>query len=90
MNTHGISLRELYRITEGPGTSKLKEAQERLDFAVEKIYGITKQDNHLQFLLDLNSSIAEKEEAGKDVVGPGIPDWIEKDQLVTEDCVSLR
>ena len=48
MLKHNISLRDLYRITEGPGTSKVVEAQQELDLAVEKVYGVRKRSDQLQ------------------------------------------
>ena len=90
MFKHNISLRDLYRITEGPGTSKVVEAQQELDLAVEKAYGVRKRSDQLQHLLDLNAEIAEKELSGDNVVGPGTPNCLEKRLLITEDRIGIN
>jgi hypothetical protein len=47
-----------------------------------------KNEDSLQFLLDLNSQIAEDEEAAKPVVGPGLPSVVtNRKAFVTKDCL---
>lgn len=87
---HDLSFRELYRALELPGASPLKDAHEKLDRAVRDAYGIKKSDDPLAFLLDLNQAVANREDAGVAVVGPGLPpDVKDKSKLVTDDCISI-
>lgn len=87
---HGMSFRELYRALELPGASPLKDAQAKLDKAVRDAYGMKKSDDPLTFLLALNQSVANQEDAGKKVTGPGLPPSVkDKSKLVTTDCISL-
>lgn len=90
MDKHNLSLRELYRSLEAPGASPLKNAQEKLDHAVRDAYGMGKSDDPLAFLLDLNQTVANKEDAGQAVVGPGLPPVVkDRKKLVTHDCIRV-
>ncbi len=85
-----MSLRELYRTVELPGASPLKDAHERLDEAVREAYGVGKADDPLMFLLDLNQTVANKEDAGEPVVGPSLPPIVTDElKFVSADCVSV-
>lgn len=87
---HDMSFRELYRTLELPGESPLKDAHEKLDQAVRAAYGMKKSDDPLSFLLDLNEEVANREDSGELVVGPGLPPNVkDKSKLVTEDCIQL-
>jgi hypothetical protein len=49
-----------------------------------------KADDPLAFLLDLNQSVANREDAGQPVNGPGLPATITaKSKFVTTDCLSM-
>jgi len=87
---HDMSYRELYRVLELPGTSPLKDAHAKLDEAVRDAYGMKKSDDPLSFLLDLNQAVANREDAGETVIGPGLPPVIKnKSKLVTADCIRM-
>lgn len=87
---HEISLRELYRSLELPGSSPIKDAQDKLDRAVRGVYGIKQSEDVLSFLLELNQEVANKEDAGEAVIGPGLPSVISnKYKFVTNDCIHM-
>ena len=88
---HSLSFRELYRVLEMPGTSPLKDAHMTLDKAVRDAYGMSKGENALVFLLDLNLTLASAEAKLLPVTGPGWP-CIAKDRspFITKDCLTLQ
>ena len=68
----------------------ISEIQTRLDNAVRDAYGMRRDADILQFLLDLNVKVFEKEQRGEAVQGPGLPDKIkDKTGLVSLDCVKM-
>ncbi len=73
MKEHNMSFRQLYRTLDLPGASPLKEAQAKLDHAVREAYAMSKSEDPLAFLLALNKIVADKEDAGETVTGPGLP-----------------
>jgi len=84
------SLRDLYRTLEVPGKNPLKEAHESLNAAVRSAYDMTAQDNILEFLLNLNRAVADREEHGLAVIGPGLPSFVrDTNVFITDDCVRL-
>lgn len=88
---HNLSFRELYRTLDLPGASPLKDAHEKLDEAVRESYGMTKTEEPLAFLLDLNHSVVSQEDAGELIVGPGLPLNIkEREKFITEDCLEFE
>jgi len=90
MHEFDLSFRELYRTLELPGSSPLKDAQAKLDLAIRDAYGMTKSENPLAFLLDLNQSVASAEDAGQPVVGPGLPPVVkQKASFVTDDFIRM-
>lgn len=87
---HEVSLLELYQLMELPGNSPLKDAHATLNEAVREAYGMDKSDKVLNFLLELNKHVVEKERSGEDVQPPGFPySRQEQSQFVTEDCISM-
>lgn len=90
------SFRDLYRGLELPGDNPLRTAHEALDRAVREAYlfGLPKRMqrmNELELLLELNGLCAEKEEAGKTIVGPGLPHFCENDnRFHSDDCIQLQ
>lgn len=87
---HDMSLRELYRTLEMPGASELKDLHTKLDDAVRAAYGMKKSDDPLTFLLGLNQEVANAEDAGETVVGPGLPPQVKKaSDLVSDDCIRM-
>jgi len=87
---HDISLRDLYRSLELPGQHPLKDAQEALDAAVRTAYGMSKSNNPLEFLLELNEEVVAAEATGKTVLGPGLPPSVKDPQkYVSSDCLRM-
>lgn len=81
------SLRDLYRTVDLPGKNPLKEAQKKLDRVVKKIYNCGKE-NELNFLLNLNFALSDKEKNNEIITPPGLPDFIKnKRGFITTDCV---
>ena len=87
---HDLSFRDLYRTLELPGASPLKDAHAKLDETVREAYGMGKSDDILAFLLDLNQSVANREDAGDTVIGPGLPPIVkDKSEFVTDDRIKM-
>jgi SAM-dependent methyltransferase len=85
---HNLSLRDLYRALDLPGSHPLKDAQAALDSAVRKAYGMTATEEPLAFLLSLNALVAAAEANGDPVKGAGLPSFInDRSAYVTEDCI---
>jgi len=90
MSQYNLSLRDLYRSLELPGTHPLKDAQESLDNAVRHAYGMSRTQNPLEFLLALNEKVSAKEISGEPAIGPGLPAFVKNRKLyVTDECVSM-
>jgi type I restriction-modification system DNA methylase subunit len=89
MQKNKLSLRDLYRTLEKPGKNPIRDLHTALDKAVIEAYGFEPEYDLLEQLLELNESIAWKEECNEEVQGPGIPKTYTGDisKLVTEDCV---
>ncbi|MBY5765213.1 class I SAM-dependent DNA methyltransferase [Rhizobium leguminosarum] len=86
MAKHSKSLRELYRSLELPGEHPLKIAHSKLDVAVRTAYGMTSKTETLQYLLNLNKTVADAESKGQKIQGPGLPQSIKnRDAFVTEE-----
>lgn len=87
---HGLSLRELYRSIEKPGTHPLGIAHAELDAAVRTAYGMKAREDVLQFLLELNRECADIEAKGASIRGPGLPSTFRnRDHLVTDDRIQM-
>lgn len=81
-------LRDVYRDLEIPGNHVLKNIQDELDDAVRNAYGMKSEDELLQFLFELNQWAFKREQSGKDVTGPGVPNGVDKSKVViSHDCV---
>ena len=90
MEERQLTLRQLYRIIDDTPDNPVSEIQTKLDKAVREAYGMGRNADTLQFLLNLNGHLYEKEENGEDVQGPGLPDKIkDKSAIVSEDCVRV-
>lgn len=90
IDKHRYTLRQLYRIMDDTPENPVSEIQTQLDNAVRDAYGMRRDADILQFLLDLNGKVFEKEQNGEKVQGPGLPNKIkDKSELVSDDCVSL-
>lgn len=91
MAKHHYTLRQLYRIMDDTPDNPVSEIQTRLDNAVRDAYGMSHEADILQFLLNLNGRVFEKEQCGEKVQGPGLPDKIkDKSSLVSSDCVKFE
>lgn len=85
---HNLSLRELYRSLELPGSHPLKTAHEALDDAVREAYGMGKKVDPLEFLLKLNADVVSAEKAGRPIEGPGLPSFVnDRKPFITKDCI---
>lgn len=85
---HNLSLRELYRSLELPGSHPLKSAHDALDTVVREAYGIGKRTNFLEHLLELNAEVVAAEKAGKEVQGPGLPYSVnDPTPFISADCI---
>lgn len=85
-----LTLRQLYRIMDDTSSNPVSDIQVRLDNAVRDAYGMRHDADVLQFLLDLNGKVFEREQKGEKVQAPGLPGKIkDKSVFVSEDCVKL-
>ena len=90
MEEHHYSLRQLYRIMDDTPDNPVSEIQTRLDNAVREAYGMAPNADILQYLLNLNARMYEREQNGEFVQGPGLPDKIkDKSEFVSDDCVKM-
>jgi hypothetical protein len=89
MDQNGWTLRALYQAAEVDGRHPLKDAQAALDAAVADAYGIPPDQGPIEFLLELNLLVAEDEQQGRKVRGPGLPDHLDpKDpRWFSTDCI---
>jgi hypothetical protein len=89
MAENGWSLRALYQAAEVDGPHPLNDAQAALDEAVRVAYGVPQDQDPLAFLFELNKLVAEDEEKGRRVRGPGLPDGLDpKDaRWMSSDCI---
>jgi restriction-modification enzyme MmeI-like protein len=79
-------LREIYQLTELPGSNILKDAQAALDIAVLECYGL--KTASLTDLLLLNQDVFSRQERGVSVTAPGIPPGIPRDAVISIDCMT--
>jgi hypothetical protein len=85
----GGGLRDLYRTLDLPGKHALRAAHEELDSAVRSAYGVEKEDEELNFLIELNALVSRKIKEGKDVQRPGIPTFVEDaESFISNHCYS--
>lgn len=90
MKERHLTLRQLYRIIDDTPINPISDIQNKLDNAVRDAYGMRRDADILQYLLDLNGKVYEKEQQGEGVQGPGLPNKIkDKSALVSEDCVNM-
>jgi hypothetical protein len=82
-------LRRVRDVAEVEGPHLLKDAQAALDAAVADAYGMPPNQGPTEFLLELNQLVAEDEEQGRKVRGPGVPDHLDpKDpRWFSTDCI---
>ena len=89
MQENGWSLRQLYQAAKVEGPHPLKDAQAALDAEVADAYGVPADQGPTEFLLELNQLVAEDEQQGHKVRGPGLPDHLDpKDpRWYSTDCI---
>ena len=87
-NSGTLTLRDMYRTLEEPGTNPLRDLHNALDAAVLDAYGFDPDRDLLEQLLALNFEVAAKIEAGESVTAPGIPpDYPNPAELVSDGCI---
>ena len=90
MEERQLTLRQLYRIMDDTPNNPVSEIQNKLDNAVRDAYGMRHDVDILQFLLELNGKLYQKEQNDEIIQGPGLPNKIkDKSELVSEDCVKM-
>ena len=90
MTENGWSLRQLHQAAEVGGPHPLKDAQAALDRAVSDAYGVPPEQDATEFLLELNQLVAEDEEQGRAVQGPGLPGHVDPNdkRWSSTDCIA--
>ncbi len=84
-------LRAVYRTLELPGKNPLRDAHAALDAAVLEAYDFAVEEDLLAQLLELNSAVAGRIEAGEAAVAPGVPpDYPTPADLITDDCIRFE
>lgn len=72
-----------------PARRRVRDAQNALDSAVRKAYGMKDAEDTLAFLLRLNLELAAEEAKGSPVMPPGLPKSYAKTQeFMTDDCLA--
>ena len=90
MEERQLTLRQLYRIMDDTPNNPVSEIQNKLDNAVRDAYGMRHDADILQFLLELNGKLYQKEQNDEIIQGPGLPNKVkDKSELVSEDCVKM-
>jgi hypothetical protein len=89
MADNGWSLRQLYQAADVEGPHPLKDAQLTLDSAVVDAYGIPPDQAPITFILELNQLVAEDENSGRKVRGPGLPEHLDPQdpRWMSADCI---
>ena len=90
MQKYNYTLRQLYRFMDDTPENPVSEIQGRLDKAVREAYGVNMETDILQYLLNLNGRLYEREQRGESVQGPGLPNKVkDKSKLISNDCVKI-
>jgi hypothetical protein len=92
MNDNNWTFKNLYDTLDVPGTNNLVAAHDALDQAVRAAYGMTADDDPLEFLLELNADISALEDDNQLGVAPGLPPGLSAAQrktLISEDCIRM-
>jgi hypothetical protein len=67
----------------------LKAVHGALDDAVRVAYGMGKDEDALEFLLNVNAQVASAEADARKVQGPGLPECVaDRASYITNDCIS--
>lgn len=78
-------LRGIYRLMETPGDNPLRDAHKVLDDAVREAYDFGSDTAMLSALMILNQDLAEKENRGEHVRGPGLT--VTENVSPSTDCI---
>ena len=89
MKDNASSLCQLLQAAGTDGSHPVKDTQGALDAAVTDVHGMPPDQGQTEFLLELNQLVAEDEQQGREVRGPGLPDHLDpKDPLwFSTDCM---
>ena len=91
MEKNRLCLRDLYRTMEKTPNNPVSEIQAKLDKAVHDAYGMSQDDDTLEFILKLNKKCHDREVAGKEITPPGLPKFIKNpEKYITQDCVKME
>ena len=91
MEQNILSLRDVYRTMETTPDNPVSKIQAKLDNAVREAYGMSADDDVLEFILKLNKKCHDREESGKEITPPGLPKFVKDPQkYITEDCVKME
>ena len=88
MKKNNWGLRELYNTLEDKGQNPLKTAHKELDLAVQSAYGMKNDEDILEFLLNLNQELYNKEQKGQKVTAPGLPPSVKNHkEFISKYCI---
>ena len=91
MEKNELCLRDLYRTMEKTPNNPISEIQAKLDKAVRDAYGMSQDDDILEFILKLNKKCHDREVVGKEITPPGLPKSIKNpEKYITSDCVKME
>jgi len=91
MEKNHFCLRDVYRTMETTPNNPVSEIQVKLDNAVREAYGMSPEDDILEFILKLNKKCHDREVAGKEITPPGLPKSVKDQQkYISQDCVKME
>jgi hypothetical protein len=91
MEKNKFCLRDVYRTMETTPNNPVSEIQVKLDNAVREAYGMSPEDDILEFILRLNKKCHDREVAGKEITPPGLPKSVKDPQkYISQDCVKME
>lgn len=90
VNNH-FCLRDIYKTMETTPNNPVSEIQAELDNTVRDAYGMSPEDDTLEFILKLNKKCHDREVAGKEITPPGLPKSVKDPQkYISQDCVKME
>lgn len=91
MEKNKFCLRDIYKTMETTPNNPVSEIQVKLDNAVREAYGMSPEDDILEFILKLNKKCHDREVAGKEITPPGLPKSVKDLQkYISQDCVKME
>ena len=91
MENNHFCLRDIYKTMETTPNNPVSEIQAKLDNAVRDAYGMSPEDDILEFILKLNKKCHDREVAGKEITPPGLPKSVKDPQkYISQDCVKME